>query len=140
MADKLTTIKQLEACAAAAKNFTNDLVGEIAEATASAIEEIDTLKADKSAAVAFTIPNASSSWVTDTSVADYPYYYEIPVLGVTANDYASIMIAPDSQTAAIACGLCPTNETLADKIKIRSKSIPAKAISAEYRIEQGKEN
>ncbi len=64
MADKLTTIKQLEACAAAAKNFTNDLAGEIAEATASAIEEMDTLKADKSAAPQISITEPEN-WPRD---------------------------------------------------------------------------
>ncbi len=94
-------------------------------------------KADKASSVDVTIP--VSGWSTDTSVGKYPYYYDISDSTVTSNDFAKVMIAPNSQDAASACGLCPTNETLAGKIRLRSVNIPTQAIVAEYRIEQGKE-
>jgi len=61
------------------------------------------------------------------------------VNGVTAHDRATITIAPASIGTAASCKLCPTNETLAGKIRVRSVSVPAKSIAAEYWIEQGKE-
>ena len=41
--------------------------------------------------------------------------------------------------AAIACGMSPTNQTLAGKIRVWAKTAPAAAISAEYWLNQGKE-
>ena len=94
-------------------------------------------KADKLKSASVTIP--VSGWKSD-SASGYPYYYDISALGVTASDCVSVVIAPSSQQAAAKCGLCPTNETLAGIIRVRSSSIPPSAISAQYWVEQGKEN
>ena len=138
MANKLTTFDYLKRCAEAARDFTNGLVAQLATSVTDAVEEMDTVKADKSVSVSFVIP--ASGWVSDTTVADYPYRYDLSVSDITALDKATVSIAPNSMSTAIACGLCPTNETLAGKIRFWSKSVPAKDISAEYWIEQGKEN
>lgn len=134
---KLTLTEHLKACAASAKNFTNGLVGELAQTVTDAMTEMDAVKADKSGAVSFLIP--ADGWNIDEAAEDYPYYYDLAVTGVTAKDRATITIAPDGMSAAISCGICPTNETVAGAIRIRSNGIPADAIRAEYWLDQGKE-
>lgn len=91
---------------------------------------------EKPTALSVAIP--VTGWSSDSD-ANYPKYYDIAVPGVTAADRAEVTIAPGSIGTAIDCGLCPTNETLAGKIRIRSASVPKAAISAEYWIENGKE-
>ena len=59
--------------------------------------------------------------------------------GVTARDRAAVAIAPAGIDVAVACGLCPTNETMAGKIRVRAKSVPAAEIAAEFWLMQGKE-
>lgn len=128
----ITTLGQMEMMAK--RNIR--AAGEVAQAAAEAIEEIDTLKANKGETVSITIP--ITGWSSDSS-SSYPQYYDIAVSEVTANDRAEITIAPGSIDIAQACGLCPTNETLAGKIRVRSTKIPTEAISAEYWLENGKE-
>jgi len=91
-------------------------------------------KQDKRSAVAVTLP--VSGWGSD-STADYPRYYDITVSGVTARDRANVDIAPAALGTAAACGLCPACETLAGKIRLRARTVPAAAIAAEYWIEKG---
>lgn len=137
MAGELTAIEHLNACAVAAKNFINGMIGQLAGMVTDGLEELEEIKADKAQAVSITIP--AEGWGNETSVANYPNYYDVQATGVTAADRASVTIAPNSQETAIACGLCPTNETLAGKIRIRAASIPKQSMAAEYWIEQGKE-
>ena len=133
---KPSLIQQLRACAAAAKQFTGGLVLEAVESMTNALDEMESSKADKPAAVSFTIPK--SGWASD-STADYPQYYDIAVSGVTAKDRADITVAPAGLKTAADCGLCPSSETLAGKIRLRAVSVPAKTISAVYWLEKGKE-
>jgi hypothetical protein len=102
-----------------------------------ALGTMDAEKLDKTSAVVFSIP--TSDWGTDDSVSGYPKYYDIAVEGVTTKDRASIFIAPGSLSAAKACGLCPTNQTLAGKIRVRAAKVPTEAISVEYWLTNGKE-
>lgn len=134
---KLTLTEHLKACAEAAKNFTNGLVGELAQSVTDALVELETVKADKPGSMEITIP--TTGWTEDESIAAYPVYYDIAVEGVTANDRAAITIAPGSLGTAKTCGLCATNETMAGKIRVRAIQVPAEAISAEFWIEDGKE-
>lgn len=126
---KITVISQLKACAKAARGF----VGELAAAAVDAIAELESAKADKPQKVSVTIP--ITGWGMDSG--DYPKYYDIAVDGVTVNDRARVYIAPDSQKTASACGMCSTNETLAGKVRIRAREVPAAAIQAECEIEKG---
>lgn len=131
--DKMTTLAQLQSAALMGLQA----AGAVAQAAAEAIEEVlDVVKADKAEATAITIP--ATGWNKGTDAA-YPYYCDIVVEGITANDRAEITIAPGSLDKAKACGLCPTNETLAGKIRVHSIYIPEAAIAAEYWIEDGKE-
>ena len=134
---KMTRIEHLKACAEAAKRFTNGLVSELAQTVTDAMQEMDNVKADKQAAVPITIP--TTGWGIDEASDSYPNYCDIPVAGVTAKDRVDIAIAPGSMDTAIDCGLCPTNETQAGKIRVWARTVPAGAISAEYRLSQGKE-
>lgn len=133
---KVTVLEHLRAAAEAEKTFANGLVGELAQTVTEAITELESVKADKSSGVAVTIP--TSGWSSDSN-ASYPKYYDIAVTGITASDRAEITIAPGSLDAAKACGICPTNETLAGKIRVRAASVPTVAISVEYWVENGKE-
>lgn len=108
-----------------------DLVG-LAEQTGAALDG----KQEKAAAVSFTIP--VSGWQQD-GTADYPYYYDLRVSGVTARDRADVAVAPAEIRTAADCGLCPGTETLEGKIRLRAASVPAKSIAAVYWLEQGKE-
>lgn len=102
-----------------------------------ALVDMEGQKLDKTNAVTFSI--LTSGWGTDNNIAGYSKYYDIAVTGVTEKDRAEITIAPSSLDTAKACGLCPTNQTLAGKIRVRAASIPIAAIAAEYWIENGKE-
>ena len=133
----MTRIEHLKACAEAAKRFTNGLVAELAQTVTDAMQEIETVKADKQDSVSITIP--TTGWGIDEASESYPNYCDITVAGVTAKDRVDIAIAPGSMDTAIDCGLCPTNETQAGKIRVWARTVPAGAISAEYRLSQGKE-
>lgn len=134
---KMTRIEHLKACAEAAKRFTNGLVAELAQTVTDAMQEIENVKADKQDSVSITIP--TTGWGIDEASESYPNYCDITVAGVTAKDRVDIAIAPGSMDTAIDCGLCPTNETQAGKIRVWARTVPAGAISAEYRLSQGKE-
>lgn len=134
---KLTLTEHLKACAEAAKNFTNGLVAELAQTVTEAMQEMEAVKADKQSSVSITVP--TTGWGIDEASESYPNYYDITAAGVTAKDRADIAIAPNSMDAAVACGMCPTSETLEGKIRVWARSVPTDAIVAEYRLNQGKE-
>ena len=81
-------------------------------------------------AVSVTIPTAG--WVNGSGM--YPKYYDIAVTGVTANDRADITISAASLGTAKACGMCPTSETLAGKVRVRAATVPSAAMTAECLI------
>jgi len=103
---------------------------EMAELTAQELAG----KQDKFSAVAVTLP--ASGWASDGTVG-YPYYCDLPVEGITAKDRVEVTISPAGLGTAFSCGLCPTNETLEGKIRIRAAGVPEKDIPAEYWVEQG---
>lgn len=141
---KITTLTQMEMTAARGLQA----AGEVAQAAAEAIEEVlDVVKADKAENITATI--LATGWALEEAddadeeaedeTSNYPYYYDIAVEGVTAKDRAEVTVLPTSVEIATACGLCPTNETLAGIIRIRSVSVPSGDIVAECWIEGGKE-
>lgn len=133
---KITVFEHLRACAEEARDYAGGLVAKLAKTATEAIEELEQAKADRAQSVAITIP--ATGWKSDSS-GDYPHYYDIAAEGVTASDRAAITIAPGSLGTAKTCGLCATNETMAGIIRVRSTSIPAAEIAAEFWIEDGKE-
>ena len=135
---KLTILNHLKACAEAAKSYASSLVSELAQTVTGAIEEMDVLKSDKQVKTAITIP--STGWLEDKSIANYPKYCDIAATGVKATDRVDIAIDPNSMATAIACGLCPTNQTMDGWIRVWSRVVPTASISAEYWLNQGKES
>lgn len=132
----LTLTSQIKTALQKAKSYTASHISELAHATTELFEEVDAVKLDKPQAVAVSIP--ATGWQTDEAEdAAYPLYCDISVSGLTPVDIADVRIAPGSQPAAIACGLCATSETLAGVIRLRAASAPAEALAAEYVITKG---
>ena len=132
----LTLTSQIKTALQKAKSYTASHIAELAQATTELFEEVDAVKLDKPQAVAVSIP--ATGWQTDAAEdAAYPLYCDISVSGLTPVDIADVRIAPGSQPAAIACGLCTTSETLAGVIRLRAVSAPAEALAAEYVITKG---
>ena len=129
---KIITIEQLRALASKTVGFTSKVVTTIAEA----LEEMADAKADKENCISVTIP--ITGWKTDSSDF-YPYYYDIAVAGITAKDGAEIAISVDTLQVASDCGLCPTNETLVDGIRVRAASIPESEMETNIWIRRGRE-
>ncbi len=132
----LTLTSLIKTALQKAKSYTASHISELAQATTELFEEVDAVKLDKPQAVAVSIP--ATGWQTDAAEdAAYPLYCDISVSGLTPVDIADVRIAPGSQPAAIACGLCTTSETLAGVIRLRAVSAPAEALAAEYVITKG---
>ena len=132
----LTLTSQIKTALQKAKSYTASHISELAQATTELFEEVDAVKLDKPQAVAVSIP--ATGWQMDAAEgAAYPMYCDISVSGLTSVDIADVRIAPGSQPAAIACGLCTTSETLAGVIRLRAVSAPAEALAAEYVITKG---
>lgn len=132
----LTLTSQIKTALQKAKSYTASHISELAQATTELFEEVDAVKLDKPQAVAVSIP--ATGWQMDEAEdAAYPLYCDISVSGLAPVDIADVRIAPGSQPAAIACGLCATSETLAGVIRLRAASAPAEALAAEYVITKG---
>ena len=132
----LTLTSQIKTALQKAKSYTASHISELAQATTELFEEVDAVKLDKPQAVAVSIP--ATGWQTDEAEdAAYPLYCDISVPGLAPVDIADVRIAPGSQPAAIACGLCATSETLAGVIRLRAVSAPTEALAAEYVITKG---
>ena len=132
----LTLTSQIKTALQKAKSYMASHISELAQATTELFEEVDAVKLDKPQAVAVSIP--ATGWQTDEAEdAAYPLYCDISVSGLAPVDIADVRIAPGSQPAAIACGLCATSETLAGVIRLRAASAPAEALAAEYVITKG---
>lgn len=132
---KLALLQHIRASALTAKNFTSSLIAELAQTVSDAVGELAEIKADKTESISAAIP--TTGWSSDSNTS-YPNYYDIPVTGVTAQDRAEITLNPDSLEIAKACGLCPTNETLVGKIRVRASGVPTSALNIEYWIEKGR--
>lgn len=131
---KLTTLEALEALAERSSNYT----AQVAQAAAGAIGEQNTLKLDKPQQLNITIP--STGWVTDNTMLDYQYRVDVSIAGITDKDRAIVVITPNSMMEANECGICPTNQTLTNKIRFWSRSVPSEAIAAVYWLDKGRSN
>ena len=79
--------------------------------------------------VAFTIP--ASGWGSDSSVSDFPYYYDVAVAGLSELDVVAVTVAPGHAVAARAANFS-TVQSYTGKFRLRCKTIPTVAIAAEY--------
>ena len=127
MSEKLTTLSQLRAVSQKSK----DRAAQVADAAASALDEMDGLKADKTEFVSFSIP--ATGWKTDSSVPGYTNYIDIAISGLTAADYVAVDVAPASSVVARAANFVAT-ESRAGILRLRAASVPTAAISAQYHI------
>lgn len=134
----------------AIRSSANAAVVRLGELMANGFQEVEDALNDFPKSTPVTLP--VTGWTKDEAgSAKFPYCYDIPVENVTAADRAAVTILPVSYEAAVACGLCPANETLdppsgtpegqpqIGKIRIRAASIPEAEITAEYWVENGKE-
>ena len=132
----LINLDHMKALALRTKAYMSGHLSSLAQEVVKSMEEVDSIKLDKPQAVAVSIP--ATGWQTDEAEdAAYPLYCDISVSGLAPVDIADVRIAPGSQPAAIACGLCATSETLAGVIRLRAASAPAEALAAEYVITKG---
>lgn len=125
---KLTSLEHFQSGLQRSREF----AGEVAETAAAAIEEIDNEKMQKSNSVSIMIP--TTGWKDDSSNAEYPKYYDIPITDVTAADLALVFISPESQTVANNCVMNPLCNTIEGAVRINAQKTPSSVISAEIRI------
>ena len=131
---KLTTdIKQMKAALGGDIQKLAELLSASVQKTGEALDA----KQDAPLCASCTI--SVSGWSTD-NVSGYPKYFDISVQGVTAKDRAQVTLSPASLGIASNCGLCCTCETLDGKIRLRAKSIPTAAMTAEYWVERKESN
>lgn len=123
---KLTQLQQLKALAVRAQAS----IAEVAQAAAEAVTAVSNAKADKVRQIALTVP--ATGWASDSTAA-YPYYRDISVSGLTANDVVAVVVAPASTAVANAAGLS-TTESRAGALRLRAQRAPSAAISAYYHI------
>lgn len=129
----LSKIVQIGQTADGNTSAVSDLAGDFVTLTKLTEKELGG-KRDKGKAVACVLP--ASGWEQDETES-YPYYYDLTAEGISANDRVSIALSPAGIGIAVSCGLCPSCDTLKNKIRVRSTSIPENAIAAEYWIDQG---
>ena len=107
-----------------------DRIALVAKTASKSIEEMGKTKADKVNIMSLTIP--ASGWSSD-STAGCPYYLDIPVSGLTANDCVAVVVAPTCAKTALTAGLTST-ESFAGKLRLRAQQTPTDAITAVYYI------
>lgn len=78
-----------------------DRIALVAQTASKSIEEMEKTKADKVNIMSLTIP--ASGWSSD-STAGCPYYLDIPVSGLTANDCVAVVVAPTCAKTALTAG------------------------------------
>lgn len=135
----ISHIMKAEKAAEDSTSAASSLSGEfqtLAKLTSDAISDMNSLKQDKTDSVKATL--SVKAWSQDET-AGYPCYCDLTVEGLTTSDRAVVTIAPTGLKAASLCGLCPTNETLEGKIRLRAAEIPTTDIPVEYWIEKGEE-
>ena len=139
MAADYTKLPRLRALRSMALKIKAEHVA-ILETCSEAILELAGVKADKPEVVTVTIGTTTGTtgntgvWIKDDLYEDFPYYYDIPATGVTADDIVDMNIAFSSYQTVSQCGLSKVNESLADKIRIRSYTVPTSSITAYYRV------
>lgn len=132
-------IKENRAAAASA----GTAVATLSEAVQRGFKELTDAINDFPRATPFAIPATASetAWILDNEeTSDYKWHYDIAAADVSTADVAIVTVSRSGAEAARRCGLCPQNETLAGKIRIRAMSVPPQSIAAEYYVCPGKED
>lgn len=116
-------------------------VTQLSQAMRQGFQEIEDALNDFPTATPFSIPADASLWVLDSNEeSDYKWHYDVTVTDVSVADVAIVTISRSGMESARRCGLCPQNETLAGKIRLRAISVPPSSIEAEYYVCPGKED
>ena len=128
-----TDLVQAQATANAAQTAADEAKETADAAVQSAKEYTDTVAADKAdkPVNAFVLIQ-TTNWESDDNT--YPYYYDIPIEGVTSADRADVFFAADSEEAAKKCGFGTGVTTSDGAVKIRAKHIPETVLSANVQI------
>ena len=130
---KFAVFEQIKKSLESVKRYALGEIGNVANATVEAVEEIAgelNQKADKPNYI--TVVILIEGWQSDDF--DYPQYYDIAVEGITENDRTDIILAMESMKTAAECGFCNVTETLEGKIRVRAMAVPKEAITAEIRF------
>ena len=130
---KFAVFEQIKKSLESVKRYALGEIGNVANATVEAMEEIAgelNHKADKPNYITIVIP--TEGWQSDDF--DYPNYYDIAVEGITEQDRADILFLPESMKTAAECGFCSITETLTGKIRVRAMTVPKEAITTEIRF------
>ena len=133
---KFAMFEQIKKSLESVKKYALGEIGNVANATVEAVEEIAgelNQKADKPNYITITIP--VEGWQADSF--DYPNYYDIVVEGITENDRADILFLPESMKIAAESGFFSMTETLEGKIRVRAMTVPTQALSAEVILKKG---
>ena len=133
---KFAVFEQIKKSLESVKRYALGEIGNVANATVEAVEEIAgelNQKADKPNYITITIP--VEGWISDNF--DYPNYYDIAVEGITEQDRADILFLPESMKTAAESGFFSMTETFDGKIRIRAMTVPAQALSAEVILKKG---
>ena len=133
---KFAMFEQIKKSLESVKKYALGEIGNVANATVEAVEEIAgelNQKADKPNYITIVIP--IEGWLNDNF--DYPNYYDIAVEGVTENDRADILFLPESMKTAAESGFFSMTETLEGKIRVRAMTVPTQALSAEVILKKG---
>ena len=133
---KFAMFEQIKKSLESVKKYVLGEIGNVANATVEAVEEIAgelNQKADKPNYITITIP--VEGWQADSF--DYPNYYDIVVEGITENDRADILFLPESMKTAAESGFFSMTETLEGKIRVRAMTVPTQALSAEVILKKG---
>ena len=96
---KFAVFEQIKKSLESVKRYALGEIGNVANATVEAVEEIAgelNNKADKPHYITVVIP--TEGWLSDDF--DYPNYYDIVVEGITENDRADILFLPESMKTA----------------------------------------
>ncbi len=130
---KFAVFEQIKKSLESVKRYALGEIGNVANATVEAVEEIAeelNNKADKPNYITVVIP--IEGWQSDDF--DYPQYYDIAVEGITEHDRTDIILAIESMKTAAECGFCNVTETLEGKIRVRAMAVPKEAITTEIRF------
>ena len=130
---KFAVFEQIKKSLESVKRYALGEIGNVANATVEAVEEIAgelNNKADKPHYITVVIP--TEGWQSDDF--DYPQYYDIAVEGITENDRTDVILAIESMKTAAECGFCNVTETLEGKIRVRAMSVPKDVITTEIRF------
>lgn len=112
-------------------NITLDQFLDFAERVDERLDNLELGKQDIGPAADIVIP--TTGWVTDASVPSYPLCYDISIDGLTEKDVVAVDVAPGSRDVARAASFANT-QSYAGKVRLRAKSVPTEAITAQYRI------